>query len=74
MAVTELSHSYFMVWTPHGYIIDYIDFDSNRWYLLKLELVSYYNNYYLKTVFSDEFSYSRNKTPDTNGYFYSHTP
>ena len=53
MAVTESSHSYFMVWTPHGFIIDHIDFDDNRWYLLKLEMVSYYNNYYLKTFFDE---------------------
>ena len=25
MAVTEMEHSYFMVWTPHGYVIDHID-------------------------------------------------
>ena len=34
MAVTESSHSYFMVWTLHGFIIDHIDFDDNRWYLI----------------------------------------
>ena len=56
MAVTELSHSYFMVWTPHGYIIGpslTILTDG----ILKLELESYDNNYYwyLKTLFSDEF-------------------
>ena len=53
MAVTELKHFYFMVWTPHGYIIDHLDFDSEMWYLMKLELVSYYQQYYLKTVFNE---------------------
>ena len=54
MAVAELPHSYFMVWTPHGYVVDHICFDCNNWYLLKLELVSYYNNYYLKTIYGQD--------------------
>ena len=53
MATTELEHSYFMVWTPHGYVIDHIDFDSEMWYLVKLELVSYYQQHYLKHIFNN---------------------
>ena len=54
MAVTDLEHSYFMIWTPHGFVIDHIDFDGNKWFLLKLELVSYYQKYYLKTIFNED--------------------
>lgn len=53
MAVTGFNHSYFMVWTPHGFVIDHMLFDQERWYTLKLDLVSYYNNYYLKTIFGE---------------------
>ena len=53
MAVTNMEHSYFMVWTPRGFVIDHIEFDNDKWYLLKLDLVKYYQNYYLKTIFSE---------------------
>ena len=53
MAATELEHSYFMVWTHDGFVIDHLHFDSQLWYLMKLELVSYYQQYYLKTVFKE---------------------
>ena len=42
--------SYFMVWTSHGFVIDHIDFDGNKWFLLKLE----YQKYYLKTIFNED--------------------
>ena len=30
MAVTETINSYFVVWTPHGMIIDEIHFDNKK--------------------------------------------
>ena len=52
MTVTNMEHCYFMVWTPHGYIIDHLDFDRQKWYIIKHELVTYYQQYYLRTIFN----------------------
>ena len=53
MAVTGYESIYFMVCTPHGYILDHIKFDENEWLLLKLKLVRYYKDVYLKCIYSD---------------------
>ena len=53
MAVTKLKESYFVVWTPHGMIIDEILFDEEAWKDMEEKLIFYYSNFYLKSLFPD---------------------
>ena len=39
------------LWTPHGHIIDHIDIEPEVLEEIKEKLTTYYNNYYLKTIF-----------------------
>jgi hypothetical protein len=51
MGVTKLTHSFFMVWTPHGHFIETIKFDDKFWGNVKMDIFNYYNQYYLKSIF-----------------------
>ena len=51
MGVTELSHTYFLVWTPHGHVIDHFDFEPKIWEDIKENIGLYYDKYYLNTIF-----------------------
>lgn len=53
MSVTGLKFSYFVVWTPHGIVVDKIVFDENLWSDWREKLIEYYNNFYLKSVFNE---------------------
>jgi hypothetical protein len=56
MGVTGIKKSYFMVWTPHGYVLDTLYFDPKLWESMTETFYMYYNNFYLKGLFysSDE--------------------
>ena len=41
MAVTGTIKNYFVVWTPHGMIIDGIYFDNEFWYSTKNKFQKY---------------------------------
>jgi len=49
MAVTGCQKTYFVVWTPHGMVIDEIYFDEELWISMKNKFVQYYMDFYLKT-------------------------
>ena len=51
MGVTGLNRTYFVVWTPHGHLIDRIKFDESIWEELKENTLVYYNDFYFKTIF-----------------------
>ena len=53
MGVTKVTHSYFMVWTPHGHMIEHILFDDKLWTEMKQKLVSYYEQFYLPTIYHE---------------------
>ena len=53
MAVTQLSTTFFVVWTPHGILVDSIQFDAELWKEMKTALLEYYNDFYLRTIYSD---------------------
>ena len=52
MGVTNLKKSYFLVWSPHGHVLDCISFDAELWDCMKKKFYEYYNDYYLKSIFS----------------------
>ena len=52
MGVTQLSSTFFVVWTPHGHIVKNIAFDSNLWLNMKETVEEYYKNFYLKKIFN----------------------
>ena len=52
MAVTRCSVTHFVVWTPHGIVVDKINFDVSLWNLLKEKYINYYKDYFLKSIFS----------------------
>lgn len=51
MGVTGMKLCYFMVWTPHGKILDEVNFDASFYENLKLSCEFYYDNFYLDTIF-----------------------
>ena len=51
MGVTKNEFCYFMVWTPHGYVIERINFDEELWDSMKKKFFLYYNDFYLNTIF-----------------------
>lgn len=54
MGVTGLERCYFVVWTPHGSHIEIIKFDSEFFENIKDDFRIYYNNFYLKSIFTDD--------------------
>ena len=52
MADTRCSVTYFVLWNPHGIVVDKIYFDLSLWNLLKEKIINYYKDYYLKSIFS----------------------
>ena len=52
MGVTELRHTYFFVWTPHRHVIDHLDFEPKLWEDMKDKIATYYDKYYLRTIFA----------------------
>ena len=53
MAVTRISSCYFMVWTPHGHIIEKMTLDETLWESMKMDFYRYYNEHYLSAIFSN---------------------
>lgn len=53
MAVTGAQQTYFVVWTPHGMVIDNVSFDKELWTVMKEKFTAFYFNFYLETFFSD---------------------
>ena len=47
MGVTGHKKTYFVVWTPHGMIVEEILFDQDFWISLKEKFLFYYDKYYL---------------------------
>ena len=56
MGVTNITKSYFMVWTPHGYILDVISFDTELWMNMERKFCKYYEDIYLNSIFYSESS------------------
>ena len=52
MGVTNISKLYFVVWTPHGLIIDHISFDPELWSSMKHKFEKFYKEFYLKSFYS----------------------
>ena len=53
MGVSNIDQSYFVVWTPHGHIVEHINFDSECWTIMKEKIAKYYDEYYLTTIFDN---------------------
>ena len=51
MAVTNIKLCYFVVWTPHGKVIDTISFDGIMWKDIKEKLIAFYKDLYLRIFF-----------------------
>ena len=51
MAVTNRKLCYFVVWTPHGKVIDTISFDDIMWKDIKEKLIAFYKDFYLRDFF-----------------------
>ena len=49
MGVTEITRSYFVVWTPNGCLIDTVEYDEEKWKEMKENLLTYYFDYYLSS-------------------------
>ena len=45
MAVTRIIKNYFVVWTPHGMIIDEIYLDNELLYIMKNKCQKYYEHF-----------------------------
>ena len=45
MAATGLKSSYFFVWSPHGCLIDRVEYDPKFWVSLQQKLVQFYSSY-----------------------------
>lgn len=54
MGVTNITTSYFMVWTPHGYILDDISFDTELWMDMEGKFCKYYEGIYLNSIFCSD--------------------
>jgi hypothetical protein len=52
MAVARINFGYFMVWTPHGHIVEKLTLDKELWQAMKNDFFKYYNEHYLTTIFS----------------------
>ena len=52
MGVTGYKKTYFVVWTPHGMIVEEIAFDQDYWSSLKDQFLFYYDKFYLQLLFS----------------------
>ena len=52
MAVTGYQHCYFMVWTPHGHFLQQISFDEDHCKVLMSKFKTYYNDFYLNSIYS----------------------
>ena len=52
MGITGLKRTYFYIWTAHGSSIEIIDFDAEFYHQLKNDIKLYYENYYLKSIYS----------------------
>ena len=46
MALTRTTKNYFVIWTPHGMIIDEIYFDNEFWCSMKNKFQKYYVNFF----------------------------
>ena len=53
MGVTELSKTFFVIWTPHGILIDQIEYDSELWNGMKDCILEYYHDFYLKSIYNN---------------------
>ena len=53
MGITRLTKSYFVVWSPHGLLIDEIEFDPQNWSEVREMILSYYYDFYLKSIFTN---------------------
>ena len=53
MGITGAEKCYFVVWTPHGMNIEIIKFDKLFFENMKEDFNTYYNDFYLKTLFTD---------------------
>ena len=51
MAVTQVMHSYFFVWTPHGRFLQKLNFNQEYWNKLKQDFEEFYSNYYVPYLF-----------------------
>ena len=51
MAVTNRKLCYFVVWTPHGKVIDITSFDDIMWKDIKEKLIAFYKDFYLRDFF-----------------------
>ena len=48
MAVTNTKLCYFVVWTPHGKVIDTVSFDDIMWKNIEEKLIAFYIDFYLR--------------------------
>lgn len=53
MAVTGLENGYFFIWTPHGHYLEHVVSDVTFWASLEDKIVRYYEEFYLKSIFSE---------------------
>ena len=51
VAVTNRKLCYFVVWTPHGKVVDTIIFDNIMWKNIKEKLIVFYKDFYLRNFF-----------------------
>ena len=53
MGVTKIKTAYFVVWTPHGMVIDKITFDKELWESMKSNFEMFYKDPHLNSSFSE---------------------
>ena len=51
MAATNRKLCYFVVWKPHGKVIDTISFDGLMWKDIKEKLIAFYKDFFFRNFF-----------------------